>query len=181
MDFLKKQIAPPKSWDDFEDLCLALFQADWQDSTAQKNGRQGFAQHGVDVYGDNNRQGGELWGVQCKGKDQTYGGKLTKREIETELAKATKFKPKLAHWIIATTAPNDPAMQEYARVLSKQRKANKLFPIKILAWEAVHPPPRAVRGSPEYSASQRKPSSHACRHGQDSRPARVALRNPCEV
>jgi Tetratricopeptide repeat/Restriction endonuclease len=137
MDFLKKQIAPPKSWDDFEDLCLALFQADWQDSTAQKNGRQGFAQQGVDVYGDNNRQGGELWGVQCKGKDQTYGGKLTKREIDSELAKATKFKPKLDHWIIATTAPNDPKMQEYARVLSKQRQANKLFPIKILAWEAL--------------------------------------------
>jgi hypothetical protein len=34
MDFQAKQIAPPKSWEQFEELCLALFHAIWQDPTA---------------------------------------------------------------------------------------------------------------------------------------------------
>jgi hypothetical protein len=51
MDAREKQIAPPKSWETFEDLCLALFKAVWRDPNAQKHGRRGQAQAGVDVFG----------------------------------------------------------------------------------------------------------------------------------
>ncbi len=51
MDFLDKQVAPPMSWAKFEDLCRSLFANIWEDQLAQKNGRAGQSQYGVDVYG----------------------------------------------------------------------------------------------------------------------------------
>ncbi len=103
MEFNAKQIAPPASWEAFEDLCWALFQAEWRDQNTQKHGRQGQKQNGVDIVGTNHAQGGGLWGVQCKGKMQAYGSKLTEKEINAELAKADQFDPPLCHWIIATS------------------------------------------------------------------------------
>jgi hypothetical protein len=137
MDFNAKQIAPPKSWETFEDLCWALFQADWQDSGTQKNGRQGQQQAGVDIVGYNQTAGGALWGVQCKGKNAHYGRKLSTKEIDAELAKAETFQPPLAHWIIATTAATDAPTQEYVRILSAARKKKKQFPVTLMAWEAL--------------------------------------------
>lgn len=51
MDFIDKQILPPKSWVKFEDLTRALFAAVWRSPLTQKNGRSGQKQQGVDVYG----------------------------------------------------------------------------------------------------------------------------------
>jgi uncharacterized protein (DUF2267 family) len=137
MSFHRQQIAPLKAWDEFEDLCLALFRAEWKDSAAQKNGRQGQKQAGVDVFGRNYAQGGGLWGVQCKGKNSGYRGELTQKEVDAELAKADTFTPQLAHWIIATTAANDAALQAYARTLSEQRATKQLCPVEIFFWESI--------------------------------------------
>jgi len=41
MQFRAKQIAPPKEWGTFEDLCHALFKRVWNDRLAPKNGRRG--------------------------------------------------------------------------------------------------------------------------------------------
>ena len=121
LHFLAKQIAPPKEWAQFEDLCLALFKEVWKDPLAQKNGRKGQAQRGVDVYGSKGGDPRALWGVQCKGKDANYGGKPTRTELEAELTKAEGFKPTLAGWVFATTAPTDGALQEAAREISLER------------------------------------------------------------
>lgn len=137
MDFAAKQIAAPKSWIDFESLCHALFQAVWQDAAAQKNGRAGQAQLGVDFFGHNHAKDGALCGVQCKVKDQAYGGALSKKELNAELALADQFVPPLAHWIIVTTAPSDAAIQAYALALSAERQAKGLFPLTVLAWDAI--------------------------------------------
>jgi hypothetical protein len=137
MSFEDEQIPPLKAWDKFEDLCLALFRAEWQDSTAQKNGRSGQPQAGVDVFGTNHTQGGGFWGVQCKVKQRNHGSKLTQTEIDGELAKADTFQPVLAHWIVATTAANDAAMQEYVRILSAQRVAQQRCPVSVFFWESI--------------------------------------------
>jgi hypothetical protein len=47
MDFRAKQIAPPRDWAAFEDLCLAIFRAEWNDALALKNGRSGQPQQGL--------------------------------------------------------------------------------------------------------------------------------------
>lgn len=137
MQFRAKQIAPPKEWGTFEDLCHALFKCVWQDPLAQKNGRKGQAQHGVDIYGILNADRISYWGIQCKGKESNYGSKAKWSEVLAEVAKAEKFSPKLDKWIFATTAPADATLQKAARELSSERSAKGLFSIDVLGWEEI--------------------------------------------
>ena len=137
MQFRSKQIAPPKEWGSFEDLCHALFKLIWQDPLAQKNGRTGQAQHGVDIFGSPNGNSGAYWGVQCKGKDSNYGSKAKWSEVQEEIAKAENFSPTLDKWIFATTAPVDATLQKAARKLSVERTAKGLFSVDVLGWEEI--------------------------------------------
>jgi hypothetical protein len=137
MQFRAKQIAPPKEWGTFEDLCHALFKRVWQDPLAQKNGRRGQAQNGVDVFGSPNGERSSFRGVQCKGKDSNYGSTAEWAEVLAEIAKAETFSPKLNHWIFATTAPVDGTLQKAARELSVEREARALFSIDVLGWEEI--------------------------------------------
>jgi hypothetical protein len=137
MDFRSKQIAPPKSWAEFEDLCHAIFEAEWNDPHAQKNGRGGQAQHGVDVFGSPNAVRDVFHGVQCKGKDKNYGRKPTFKELTQEIAKADSFTPSLEHWVFATSAPKDEKLQRAARELSVARQAKGLFTVTVLGWDDI--------------------------------------------
>ncbi len=137
MQLRAKQIAPPKEWGTFEDLCHALFKRVWQDPLAQKNGRRGQAQHGVDVFGSPNGDHRAYWGVQCKGKDSNYSSKVEWSEVVAEITKAEKFSPKLEKWIFATTAPVDAALQKAARELSVKRGAEGLFSVDVMGWEEI--------------------------------------------
>jgi hypothetical protein len=137
MQFRAKQIAPPKEWGTFEDLCHALFKRVWKDSHAQKNGRRGQEQHGVDVFGSPNGDRQSYLGVQCKGKDRNYGSKAEWAEVLAEVAKAEKFSPKLDRWIFSTTAPVDATLQKAARELSVSRRAKGLFSVDVLGWEEI--------------------------------------------
>lgn len=146
MQFRAKQIAPPKEWGTFEDLCHALFKQVWQDLLAQKNGRRGQRQHGVDVFGSQNGDRRSYWGIQCKGKDSNYGSKAEWSEVLAEIAKAEKFSPQLDKWIFATTAPADATLQKAARELSVERRANGLFSVDVLGWEEIQ---ALMAGAPE--------------------------------
>jgi hypothetical protein len=137
MQFRTKQIAPPKEWGTFEDLCHALFKRVWQDPLAQKNGRRGQAQYGVDVFGSPNGDHRTYLGIQCKGKDSNYGSKAEWSEVLAEIAKAEKFSPKLDEWIFATTAPADATLQKAARELSVERRTKGLFSVDVLGWEEI--------------------------------------------
>ena len=137
MQFRAKQISPPKEWGIFEDLCHALFKRVWRDSLAQKNGRRGQAQHGVDIFGSWDQDRRSFVGVQCKGKDSNYGSKAKWPEVLAEIAKAEKFAPALDKWIFATTAPVDARLQQAARELSVERTAKGLFSIDVLGWDEI--------------------------------------------
>ncbi|MBR0828527.1 hypothetical protein JQ596_23605 [Bradyrhizobium manausense] len=137
MDFRSKQIAAPKSWVDFEDLCHAIFRAEWNDPNAQKNGRAGQAQHGVDVFGSPNAIADVFHGVQCKGKDKNYGKKATEKELRQEIKKAEEFSPALRHWVFATSAPKDEKLQRVAREISVARRAKGLFTVTVVGWEDI--------------------------------------------
>jgi hypothetical protein len=134
MEFNARQIAEPKYWEEFEDLCLDLFREIWGDPTAQKNGRRGQAQHGTDIWGTPRSPGDKLHGVQCKVKDAVLGAEVTEAELRSEVHKAKNFTPKLAHWILATTAPKDAKIESVAREITAehQRKLIPLFPVARL-------------------------------------------------
>ena len=98
---------------------------------AQKNGRSGHAQHGVDVWGRRASDG--VWcAVQCKGKDANYGKGVTEKELREEAAKARLFEPKLSHWILATTAQKDATIEAVARRISEEHAVEGLFEVRVL-------------------------------------------------
>jgi hypothetical protein len=133
MEFRAKQILPPKSWEEFEDLCLALFKSEWRNPLVQKHGRKGQAQQGVDIFGNPTGSNG-IHGIQCKGKDQTYGNPATETELRAEIAKAEMFTPPLRHWVFATTANVDAPLQAVARTISSEREKLGKFPVTVLGW-----------------------------------------------
>ena len=104
---------------------------------AQKNGRRGQAQHGVDVFGSPNGNYGIFQGVQCKAKGEPHGSKPSLTELQKEIAKAEYFEPALQHWILATTAPVDATLQMEARKLSAARKQEGRFTVSVLGWGEI--------------------------------------------
>jgi hypothetical protein len=147
------QLHPPSDWTAFEDLCWGLWKTVWRDTNAQKNGRQGQTQHGVDIHG----QPGDrmIWaGVQCKGKDNFTDQRLTTKEILKEVKKARKFTPPLSEYMIATTAPRDQALQTFARRLTLRNERVHRFRVLVCSWNDIedllfeHEPPIAARFYP---------------------------------
>lgn len=134
MDLRNKQIPRPKHWQEFEELCLALFRDVWKDRLAQKNGRAGQPQHGVDVWAGVDGSRSRFQGVQCKGKDESLGSTVSETELLAEIAKADKFSPALEHWVLATTAPTDGELQRIAREISVERERQGKFTVQVMGW-----------------------------------------------
>lgn len=70
MEFHARQIAAPKYWQEFEDLCLDLFRRVWRHPTAQKNGRRGQLQNGTDISGNQATQEAQPMASNARGKTQ---------------------------------------------------------------------------------------------------------------
>jgi hypothetical protein len=132
---INSQYAPPKSWEEFEDLCADLYALIWNDKGTQKHGRQGQPQGGVDVYG--RPDGKNYTGVQCKKKSIWPPTDLTTDEIDEEVEKAKTWKPGLKHLIIATTAPNDQKAQHHARQITTDHKKKRLFTVEVVSWDEI--------------------------------------------
>ncbi|HIH8982824.1 TPA: hypothetical protein ACYUTL_002563 [Serratia marcescens] len=124
-------LAPPKSWDEFEDMCKSSFQLRWSNPNLNRHGRSGQKQDGVDVYGADSF--GHFVGIQCK---NTVSG-ISRAIIDDELLKAEKFNPKITALYIATTAPRDVNIQSYVRTLNDARRLNSLFPVDVAFWDDV--------------------------------------------
>lgn len=137
MNDREKQIPPPRSWEVFENLCHQLFKAVWCDPLAQKVGRLGQAQQGVDIFGSPNSNYEIFQGVQCKAKEGQYGSNPSLAELQREIAKAEGFQPTLRHWIFATTAPVDATLQQKAREISAVRDREGRFTVSVLGWGEI--------------------------------------------
>ncbi len=126
-------IATPKNWQDFEDICFLLWKSIWGDPACHKNGRQGQLQNGVDIYGRDIHD--KYVGVQCKGKNGNYGSKLKEKELIDECNNAASFVPKLSSFIMATTSPRDVEIQKVCRVTNESKKYD--FSIDVWAWDDI--------------------------------------------
>ncbi|RYY02182.1 MAG: hypothetical protein EOO53_14195 [Gammaproteobacteria bacterium] len=138
MGNLTVDIMPPAYWQDFEKLTLDLAKQKWGDDYAERNGRQGQAQAGVDVYGYNRNQS-EHTGIQCKKRTwktkpgaDTPSNTLSTDEIDEEIRAASLFQPKLDRFILATSGPRDVELQTYVRDIN--RKPAK-FQVALMFWD----------------------------------------------
>jgi len=123
----------PKSWDEFEDITWEIYKRKWQDNHAQRYGRSGQEQNGIDIYGRQNSSDKYI-GVQCKRyKDK----KLTQEIIKAEIVKAEGFSYPLSEYIIATTASRDTKLQDFVLSLNQERGAENKFAVYIVFWEDI--------------------------------------------
>ena len=106
----------------------------WGDPNAQKNGRSGQNQNGVDVVG-RSAYDGLLHGVQCKGKNTNYGSELKEQEITDEADNADDFDKQLATLTMATTSPRDEKLQQVCRDLNKSGKHR--FTVSVWSWDDI--------------------------------------------
>jgi tetratricopeptide (TPR) repeat protein len=98
---------------DFEDWLASYFRAAYKlPRPAQRNGRRGQRQHGVDVYF---QSADDEWiGVQAKAYTET---RLTAAAVDAELALAHQFQPALSRYIVCTLNKRDARLQEHVRGL----------------------------------------------------------------
>lgn len=125
------RIAPPRSWDEFEEIVCSAAKNRWRNPDFTRHGRQGQRQDGVDIYGNDHQ--GRFVGIQCK---NTWSG-ITVQMINDEVTKAESFLPKLACLYVATTAETDKTVQGVVREISAKRKEDGAFEVVILFWNDI--------------------------------------------
>ena len=130
------QIPKPANWQDFEILCMKLWDRMWDCKEIKRNGRLGQEQHGVDIFVLKN--GDSLYtGIQCKLKDDLTHRKLTKKEIDAEVEKALFYKNELKQLIFVTTAHKDAEIEDYVRKKNLEHISRGLFEIYLYSWEDI--------------------------------------------
>jgi len=134
--FSNHQVLAPENWQDFENLCCDLWREIWKDTNAQKNGRSGQNQNGVDISGRPYKKA--KWaGVQCKGKNDYKNNILTEKEILREIEKAKGFEPKLSEFIIATSGKKDAKIEKLARKITNEHQKKGLFSFHVWGWDDI--------------------------------------------
>lgn len=127
--------APPRSWEQFEELCADVFQSAWRDPALVRYGRAGQSQNGVDIVGRN----GALYpiGIQCKRRSKWPISRLSTKQIDEEVKKALNFKPALKAFYILTTAPDDTTLLDHVRKINEQHEKKSLFEVVLLGWGEI--------------------------------------------
>jgi hypothetical protein len=126
------EYAPPRSWEQFEELCADLFEAMWRDPNLVRHGRAGQVQDGVDIIAAR----GSIFpvGLQCKKKSTWPEKELKIAEVTSEINKADNFTPPLKELYILTTASADAKLQKEIRKLNISRERDGKFSVQVLFW-----------------------------------------------
>lgn len=133
---MEQQLRKPEFWQDFEELCKRLWGDIWSCPEIKRNGRNGNAQNGVDVYGVPLGEN-KYYGIQCKGKDEYTHAQLTKTEIDDEIDKAKTFEPPLKKFYLATTSNKDAEIEKYVRLKDIESRKAGMFEIHLFCWEDI--------------------------------------------
>lgn len=121
----------PKSWDEFEDICLSAIKIKYDSVNFNRYGRSGQKQDGVDIFGIDTL--GCSIGVQCKNTLKV----LTEKLIDKEISEAESFTPPLSILYIATSRPPDVHVQRFIQEVSRERVARGNFAVGILFWTDI--------------------------------------------
>lgn len=138
MGSIPVDISPPAYWQDFERLTLDIAKIQWKDDYAERHGREGQAQGGIDILGYNH-SASEQTGIQCKKRalktrpsHESPSNTLTVQEINEELEKAKSSEHNLNRFIIATSGPRDAELQKYVAALNRNKPSIK---VTIKFWD----------------------------------------------
>ena len=119
----------PKSEDEWEDMVLDAMRLVWKDPNAQRNGRRGQRQHGIDIFGIAD---GQQVGAQAKNMDR-----LSETAAKYEIEEAEYFQPKIQAFYFAVAGPRDAAFQQFVRLLSANRTSRAAFPVHVLFFDDI--------------------------------------------
>lgn len=125
----------PTDPDEFESIVRDICALEWDDVHTEKFGRRGQKQYGVDVYGRPSDQAGVYRGAQCKLR--TKGARLTKKEIEAEVAEARNFPHRLDRLILVTDTLRDTKTQLLVDQVNEREIAKGGFQVVIWFWDNV--------------------------------------------
>lgn len=119
----------PKSEDEWEEMVLDAMRLYWSDPNAQRNGRRGQRQNGVDIFGclDSSPVA-----AQAKNMDR-----VSEADVLVELKKAEQFKPVLTQYHFAIAGPRDANFQEFIRLRSFERVNRGLFSIYLHYFDDI--------------------------------------------
>lgn len=129
-------LPPPSSWDEFEVICADLWMEIWADRNAQRYGRTGQRQNGVDIFG-RDRDGANC-AAQCKGKSNWPPSKLSTAEVDAEIEKAKKFSLPIQEFLILTTAANDVTVQDHVNEINSNPSSGISFRVVVLSWSEIY-------------------------------------------
>src|SRR5262245_54527490 len=120
----------PKNEEEFEDIVVDFLRIRWGDPHANRNGRRGQRQDGVDIIGRPAGLGGALAGAQCKNTEI-----LTLSTVVEEATKAGGFRGNLAEFLIVTAAERDARLQEQVRLHFSHSPAT--FRVEVVFWPDI--------------------------------------------
>jgi hypothetical protein len=120
----------PKDWNEFEDIVASAIISLRPITPSQRFGRQGQAQHGVDILFEDFMC--RMTGVQCKNVET-----LTLGEINAEISKAESYDPHLESYVFAVTFPRDAKIHKQINLLSVDRSRHGKFRVGIWFWDDI--------------------------------------------
>lgn len=120
----------PRSEDEFEDIVVDFVRVRWKDPNAQRHGRRGQKQRGVDIVGRPPRLKGKTVAGQCKNTDV-----LTLGDVVEEVEKAKRFPGGLAEFYVITSGDRDAKLQVAVRKHFKVKPAP--FDVEVVFWSDV--------------------------------------------
>ncbi|NQZ10517.1 MAG: hypothetical protein HRT35_25470 [Algicola sp.] len=112
----------PTNENDFETLCCDIAREKFQDNDAQKYGRRGQKQWGVDIKAiDRSVPGGQCVVIQCKfkGVHNKHDLAQAKKELKKDFEQAHASDLEFTKFIYASTLPADNKLDDYAAALGE--------------------------------------------------------------
>lgn len=123
----------PESDEVFDEMVCDVCALEWGDPGAQRNGRSGQSQYGVDIFGYPNGPGGRCRAAQSKLRAK--GKPLTTGEIDEEIAKARSSPLNPEQLTIVTSTGRDASLQAYVDQVSRAQFQSNSFPVSIWFWD----------------------------------------------
>lgn len=127
----------PAYWQDFERLTCEICKLLWNDPSAQRHGRAGQAQGGIDISGRDRINGDKRVVVQCKKRiwktqpsKETPQNTLTIEDIDNEIEEFIISKKKTDRYIIAFTGLRDTKIQNHIDSIND----SKIYPFDVNVW-----------------------------------------------